>query len=77
MQRTTFNIEDDLLGKIRERAARERRSMGDLVNSLLRGALKAPTKPDTPAVPWNTFSVGEVSVDINDRDALDAVMTDK
>lgn len=39
MTRTTVNLEDEILRQLKERAARERRSLQSLVNALLRRAL--------------------------------------
>ena len=78
MQRSTFSIEDDVMRKIRKRASRERRTIGSVVNSLLRKALKlsSQSEPRDP-VNWKTHSVGEVFADVNDRDALEAAMKDQ
>lgn len=37
--RTTLNIADDVLGEVKERARRERRSAGDVLSDLAREAL--------------------------------------
>ena len=75
MRRTTIAVEDALLGELRERAARERRSMSGLVNDLLRSALRAkPTASREDTVRWQTYRSGGAFVDVNDREALAAVM---
>ena len=39
MPRTTIALDDDLLRRLKETAARERRTVGEVVNDLLRQAL--------------------------------------
>ena len=46
--RTTLNLDDDVLAAVRDRARRERRSVGDVLSDLARQALvgREPTAPD-------------------------------
>jgi plasmid stability protein len=75
MQRTTLSLEDDVARKLRRRAADERKSLAHTVNDLLRLALKKSDEDaGTRRVHLKAYDVGEVLVDVNDRDALDAVM---
>ncbi|WP_396219684.1 antitoxin [Gemmatimonas sp.] len=43
--RTTLDIADDVLAAAKERARRERKSMGQVVSELMRQALTAPREP--------------------------------
>lgn len=75
MQRTTLSLEDDVARKLRRRAADERKSLAHTVNDLLRHALKESSAGDAERrVTLKVFDVGEVLVDVDDRDALDAAM---
>lgn len=48
--RTTLMIDDDVLAAIRERAMREHRSVGAVLSTLARQALRpSPTPPGRPA----------------------------
>ncbi len=44
MTRTTLALDDDLLKRLKETAARERRTVGEVVNDLLRQALAPQRK---------------------------------
>jgi len=46
--RTTLDIEDDVLQAARERALRERKSIGEVISELARHALT--TTPESPSV---------------------------
>jgi len=43
--RTTLDIADDVLQAAKERARREKRSLGDMISELARRALTAPPAP--------------------------------
>jgi hypothetical protein len=67
--KTTLNIDDTVMADLRREAARQDRTMSDLVETALRLLLRSQRKrrplPDLP-----TFDGGEPLVDIADRDAL-------
>ena len=74
--KTTLNIDDSVMRRLREEAARRGTTMSALVEAGLRSVLAAPAvagkQPDTPPLPtWNS---GGFRVDIADRDALYRVM---
>ncbi len=75
--KTTLNIDDSVMRRLREEAARRGTTMSALVEAGLRRVLAAPAlagrQPDTlPPLPtWNS---GGFRVDIADRDALYRVM---
>jgi hypothetical protein len=67
--KTTLNINDTVMAELKREAARQGRTMSDLVEIALRLLLQSQKKrkalPDLP-----TFDGGEPLVDISDRDAL-------
>jgi hypothetical protein len=67
--KTTLNIDDTVMAELKREAARQGRTMSDLVESALRLLFRSQRKraslPDLP-----TFHGGEPLVDISDRDAL-------
>ena len=67
--KTTLNIDDTVMAELRREAARQGRTMSDLVEAALRLLLRSQRKrvplPDLP-----TFDGGEPRVDIADRNAL-------
>ncbi len=67
--KTTLNIDDTVMADLKREAARQGRTMSELVETALRLLLRSPRKrqplPDLP-----TFHGGGTLVDIADRDAL-------
>jgi len=71
--KTTLNIDDSVFARLKEEAARQGRTMSELVESALRLLFQARSKRDeVPSLP--TFDGGGELVDIADRDALYRVM---
>jgi len=71
--KTTLNIDDQVMRALRREAARQGRTMSELVETALRLLLKpVPPKVDLPALP--TFRSGGLLVDVADRDALYGAM---
>jgi Arc/MetJ family transcription regulator len=67
--KTTLNIDDTVMAELKREAARQGRTMSELVETALRLLLRSPRKrtqiPDLP-----TFRSGGTMVDIADREAL-------
>lgn len=71
--KTTLNIDDTVMARLRREAARSGRTMSELVETALRRLLSSqPEAPDLPALP--SFDGGRLLVDVADRDALYRVM---
>jgi hypothetical protein len=67
--KTTLNIDDKVMVELKREAARQGKTMSELVETALRLLLRPPRKrADLPALP--TFHSGGMLVDIADRDAL-------
>ena len=67
--KTTLNIDDTVFAELKREAARQDRTMSDLVETALRLMLRSqPRRGRLPALP--TFRSGGTLVDIADRDAL-------
>lgn len=67
--KTTLNIDDGVMIRLRREAARSGRTMSELVETALRGLLQA--KPAAVALrPLPSFKSGGALVDIADREAL-------
>lgn len=76
--RTTVNIDDSLLAQARQVAARNRRSLGDVVDDALRLLLaERPPRPrgavDLPTYGGSGLRPG---VDLEDKDALAELLDD-
>jgi hypothetical protein len=71
--KTTLNIDDTVMAELKREAARQDRTMSDLVETALRLLLRSRPKrgvlPDLPV-----FNSGGALVDIADRDALYSAM---
>jgi ribbon-helix-helix CopG family protein len=67
--KTTLNIDDTVMADLKREAARQGRTMSELVETALRLLLRSQRKRGSlPALP--RFSSGGTLVDIADRDAL-------
>lgn len=67
--KTTLNIDDSVMARLKQEAVRQNRTMSELVEMALRMLFKArKSKPDQPILP--VFRSGGNLVDISDRDAL-------
>ena len=67
--KTTLNIDDRVMLELKREAARQGRTMSEMVESALRLLLRSQRKREKIA-PLPTFRSGGALVDIADRDAL-------
>jgi hypothetical protein len=73
--KTTLNIDDTVMTRLKQEAARRGVTMSWLVESALRALLDArPAAKDLPPLP--TFNGGQFLVDVSDRRALYDVMNE-
>ena len=71
--KTTLNIDDTVMMQLKREAARQRRTMSDLVETALRNLFREQKQPKKlPPLP--TFRSGGMYVDPADRDALYRLM---
>ena len=71
--KTTLNIDDTVMLRLKKEAARSGRTMSELVETALRQLLKTRTgEPELPPLP--SFDGGGALVDISNRDELYRVM---
>jgi len=70
--RTTVDLPDDLIIEAKERAAREGRSLSDVVSDAVRGSFAAGGAPKRMPVKLPTFGHGglQPGVDLDDSAAL-------
>ena len=67
--KATLNIDDTVMAELKREAARQGRTMSEMVESALRLLLRSQRKRGRiPALP--TFRSGGAVVDVADRDAL-------
>lgn len=67
--KTTLNIDESVMAQLKREAARQRRTMSELVETALR-LLFQTQKTRRPLPPLPSFKSGGHLVDIADRDAL-------
>jgi hypothetical protein len=67
--KTTLNIDANVMKELKREAARQGRTMSDLVETALRLLLRPPHKHEPPP-PLPSFHGGGALVDIADREAL-------
>lgn len=69
--KTTLNIDDSVMQRLREEAARQGRTMSELVEAGLRRVLDEPEQNvDEVREPLPQWQSGGALVDVADRDAL-------
>lgn len=74
--KTTLNIDDTVMAALKREAARQGRTMSEMVETALRLLLRAPRRQqDLPPLPL--FRSGGLLVDVADRDVLYRAMEDR
>jgi len=74
--KTTLNIDDTVMTQLKREAARQGRTMSEMVETALRLMLKSRARRDRPpALP--SFCSGGMLVDVADREALYRAMDDR
>jgi plasmid stability protein len=67
--KTTLNIDDAVMARLKREAARQGRTMSELVETALRGLLRSRKEP-VELSPLPTFNSGGALIDVADREAL-------
>jgi hypothetical protein len=70
MGKTTLVIDDQIMRRLRQEAARQGRTISDLVEAALRSMLEPGRTPPPELPPLPTFAGGRPLVEIADREAL-------
>lgn len=68
--KTTLNIDDSVMARLRQESARQRRTMSELVEAALRLLFRSKRPPKEKLPPLPSFRSGGHLVDIADRNAL-------
>ena len=74
--KTTLNIDDTVMTQLKREAARQGRTMSELVETALRNFFRSQKRP-TELPPLPVFHGGPELVDIADREALYRAMEEK
>ena len=76
MPRTTIDLDASVTRDLKRRAQSERKSMGQVASELLARALvEAPTEP--PPFEWISHDLGVPLIDLEDKDALWAILDER
>jgi hypothetical protein len=74
MPRTTLDLDAAVLGELRRRGQRDRKSMGQVASELLAEALAEGEAASPTPFRWRTADLGRPLVDLEDDEALHAVL---
>jgi hypothetical protein len=75
MTRTTLDIDPSVLKELRQRAERDRKSLGTLASELLAQQLASDEAQEEPEpFRWISRDLGLPRVDLEDKDALWAIL---
>lgn len=75
--KTTLVLDDAVVTQLRREAARQGRTMSELVESALRLLFRSPKHRPEDIPPLPAFNMGRELVDIADRDALYRAMEEE
>ncbi len=77
MARTTVDIDASVLRELKKRQARERKTLGQLISELVAKAIESESDTTTaPPFRWVTKDL-QPRVDLEDKDALWAVLDER
>lgn len=74
MTRTTLDLDATVLQELRDRATRDGKSMGVVASELLAPALAVAPEPEPPPFEWISRHLGTPRVDLEDKDAVQAIL---
>lgn len=79
MARTTVDIDDPVLDDLRRLQRKQGKSLGRLISDLLSSALSQQknTAPRKKTLQWISRNMGEPLVDLDDKDAVQAVLDEE
>jgi plasmid stability protein len=75
--RTTLDLDPSVVRELRERGARERKSMGALASELLAQAFATKSDAAPPPLRWVSRDLGMPRVDLEDKEALHRILDDQ
>jgi hypothetical protein len=74
MPRTTLDLDGSVLSELRRRGRREGKSMGQVASELLARGMAEGASPAAPELHWRSAGLGEPLVDLEDKEAVRAVL---
>jgi hypothetical protein len=74
IMRTTLNLDPSVMRELRRRSEREHKSIGELASQLLARSLRQEDGPEPAPFSWVSGDLGKPAVDLEDKDALNALL---
>lgn len=74
MPRTTLDLDGSVLSELRSRARLEGKSMGQVASKLLARGMAEGADRAAPELRWRSGKLGEPIVDLEDKEAVRAVL---
>lgn len=74
MPRTTLNLDQSVIRELRERSAREHKSIGELASQLLARELSEKDAAPRQPFSWVSHDLGRPAVDLEDKEALNRLL---
>jgi hypothetical protein len=74
MPRTTLDLDASVLSELRRRGRREGKSMGQVASELLARGMAEENDRPAPGFQWRSGRLGEPLMDLEDREAVRAVL---
>lgn len=76
MARTTIDLDPQVVRELRRRSQLEGKSMGRVASEVLAAGLAQTAAPTVPPLRWAVAELGEPYVDLEDREAVQAILDD-
>jgi hypothetical protein len=77
MTRTTIDLDPQVVSELKRRSQLEGKSMGRVASEVLAAGLAHAAEPAAPPLRWAVAELGEPYVDLEDREAVAAILDDR
>ena len=74
MTRTTLDLDATVLEELRQRAAAEGKSMGQVASEQLATSLSEGAPPEPPPLEWTRKQMGPFKIDLEDKEAVQRLL---
>ncbi len=77
MPRTTLDLDASVLRQLRQRGARERKSMGRVASEVLAAGLREPAPREAAPLYWPSRHMGKPKIDLDDKEAVGRMLDEE
>lgn len=77
MTRTTIDLDPSVVRELKRRGKLEGKSMGQVASEALADVLSRQGTADMPAFRWTSGNLGTPKVDLEDREAVQAILDER